>query len=377
MAARRSGLGRGLDSLIPSNSGTKQEKPAAKAEKTASKSSSKAAKPAAKPAAKAEKAAEQPAAKAAKPAKASKPAAKSSSKAAKPAAKPSEAAAIPAPVVPVPAAEEKTEGSVVMMKIALVEPNRAQPRKEFDKERLTELAESIRQFGVISPLLVQKMDDHYEIIAGERRWRAAQIAGLKEIPVIIRDYSKQEAVEISLIENIQREDLNPIEEAKAYVRLMDEFTLTQEQIAGRVAKSRSAVTNAMRLLRLPDDVQEMLIYGDLSEGHARALLSLPDGGVQVEAARKIVKEGLSVRDTEKLVKKMTRPSLRRVGKTVNPAYELIFKEFEQQLKDSLGTKVSIVSGKKGRGKIEIEYYSDAELERLLALLSDVQGGEVN
>ena len=276
-------------------------------------------------------------------------------------------AEIPA-TAPVPEPDEKDH--VVMMKISKVEPNREQPRKEFDKEKLEELAESIKQYGVIQPLLVQKNNDYYEIIAGERRWRASQIAGLKEVPVIVREYSEQEAVEISLIENIQREDLNPIEEANAYVRLMDEFHLTQEKIAERVSRSRAAVTNAIRLLRLPEEIRTMLIYGDLMEGHARALLGIPDAEKQVEAARKVVSEGLSVRDTEKLVKQILNPPVRRV-KTPDAQSDLVYRSIEEQLKSVLGTKVAINRRGKSKGKIEIEYYSAAELERLLDLIRSI------
>ncbi|MBE5995837.1 MAG: ParB/RepB/Spo0J family partition protein [Lachnospiraceae bacterium] len=260
--------------------------------------------------------------------------------------------------------------SVVMMKISQVEPNRNQPRKEFDKEKLEELAESIRQYGVIQPLLVQKNDGYYEIIAGERRWRASQMAGIREVPVIIRDYTEQEVVEISLIENIQREDLNPIEEANAYVRLMDEFHMTQENIAQRVSKSRAAVTNAIRLLRLPDEIREMLIYGELTEGHARALLSIPDAEAQIKAAKTIVQNGASVRETEKLVKEILNPTVRKKRER-DLQSDLIFRDLEEQMKKVLGTKVSIRRKNKSAGKIEIDYYSAAELERLLDLIRSI------
>ncbi len=259
---------------------------------------------------------------------------------------------------------------VVMMKISQVEPNREQPRKDFDKDKLDELAESIRQFGVIQPLLVQKRDGYYEIIAGERRWRASQIAGLKEVPVIIRDYSEQEVVEISLIENIQREDLNPIEEANAYQRLIEEFHLTQESIAKRVSKSRAAVTNSIRLLRLPEEIREMLIFGDLSEGHARALLGLPDPEMQIKAARTVIKSGASVRDTEKLVKELLNPRTPKTRER-DVQSDLVYQNLEEQMKQILGTKVAIRRKNKNAGRIEIEYYSSAELERLFDLLRSV------
>ena len=413
MAPKRGGLGRGLDSLIRSRQTADAPVPEAETENAAEKKPA-ANKPAAKkpaskkpaagtdkPAAK-KSAAKAPAAK--KPAEKAPAAKKSAEKA--PAAKKA-AAKTPAvkkaaenkpagkktavkepetvmnldPVtVPEPVMERKpanTAGdSVILMKISAVEPNREQPRKEFDADKLAELADSIKQFGVIQPLLVQKRDDYYEIIAGERRWRAAKIAGLREIPVIVREYSEQEAVEISLIENIQREDLNPIEEAKAYVRLMDEFHLTQESIAGRVAKSRVTITNATRLLRLPEEVQQMLISGDISEGHARAVLALPSAEAQIEAAKKIAAAHLSVREAERLVKQLTAPVKRR-KKENDPVNDLIYKDLEERLKSALGTKVRIVRKKKDKGTIEIEYYSVPELERILDLLGQgaVQEGK--
>ena len=403
MAVKRGGLGRGLDALIPDRTGGQKTQTAADKEKSKKKaktaekpqekvSSGKAAasvtakttaaksttvnkgaekKPAEKKPTEGKSAEKKPAEKKPierKPAE-KKPVAK------KPVEKkPTEESSlktIPAEIpatAPVPEPDEKDH--VVMMKISKVEPNREQPRKEFDKEKLEELAESIKQYGVIQPLLVQKNNDYYEIIAGERRWRASQIAGLKEVPVIVREYSEQEAVEISLIENIQREDLNPIEEANAYVRLMDEFHLTQEKIAERVSRSRAAVTNAIRLLRLPEEIRTMLIYGDLMEGHARALLGIPDAEKQVEAARKVVSEGLSVRDTEKLVKQILNPPVRRV-KTPDAQSDLVYRSIEEQLKSVLGTKVAINRRGKSKGKIEIEYYSAAELERLLDLIRSI------
>ena len=239
--------------------------------------------------------------------------------------------------------EENTDNNsekVLSVKISLVEPNRDQPRKKFNEEGIDELAASISQYGVIQPLLVQWKDNYYEIIAGERRWRAAMKAGLKEIPVIVKEYSNKEAVEISLIENIQREDLNPIEEALAYERLVEEFEMTQEQVAERVSKSRSAVTNSMRLLKLEGDVREMVVSGDLSEGHARTLLSLPTAEAQKLIADRIVKEKLSVRDTEKLVKKLV-SDVKRPAKKRDYEKEAILGNLSEQLKDIFGTKVSI------------------------------------
>ena len=270
--------------------------------------------------------------------------------------------------------EENTDNNsekVLSVRISLVEPNREQPRKKFNEEGIDELAASISQYGVIQPLLVQWKDNYYEIIAGERRWRAAMKAGLKEIPVIVKEYSNKEAVEISLIENIQREDLNPIEEALAYERLVEEFEMTQEQVAERVSKSRSSVTNSMRLLKLEGEVREMVISGDISEGHARTLLSLPTAEAQKLIADRIVKEKLSVRDTEKLVKKLV-SDVKRPVKKRDYEKEAILGNLSEQLKDIFGTKVSISENSRHRGKIEIEYYSDDELNRIFELLQSVK-----
>ena len=249
------------------------------------------------------------------------------------------------------------------MKITEVEPNREQPRKNFDEDALLELAESIKQFGVLQPLLVQKKDDYYEIIAGERRWRAAKLAGLKEVPVIIKDFSDQEVVEIALIENIQREDLNAIEEAVAYKRLMEEFHLKQDEIAERVSKSRTAVTNAMRLLKLDERVQDMLIQDMISPGHARTLLGIED---------KDQHEKLSVRDTEKIVKDLQKPKKEEKKKEADPQMEVIYQQLEERIKSIVGTKVAIQHKNKNKGKIEIEYYSQAELERLIDLFESIK-----
>lgn len=250
-----------------------------------------------------------------------------------------------------------------------IEPNKSQPRKKFNQESLQELAESIKQYGVIQPLIVQKKDKYYEIIAGERRWRAARLAGLKEIPVIIKAYSPQETVEIALIENIQREDLNPIEEAQAYQRLIKEYNLKQEELANRVSKSRTAITNSLRLLKLDKRIHQMLIDDQLSGGHARALLSLEDPDLQYETACKIINDNLSVRDTEKLVRKL----LNRKEEKEKTAAEdhFIYKALEEKLKNILGTKVSIQRKQKNKGKIEIEYYSDEDLERLIEMLDSL------
>ncbi|MFG6330736.1 MAG: ParB/RepB/Spo0J family partition protein [Lachnospiraceae bacterium] len=263
---------------------------------------------------------------------------------------------------------EKIVEKPVEIKLGIneIEPNRDQPRKKFDEESLQELADSIRQFGVLQPLIVQEREDYYEIIAGERRWRAAKLAGLKEVPVVIRKMSEQEIVEISLIENIQRENLNPIEEAEAYRRLLTEFHLKQEEVAERVAKSRTAVTNSMRLLKLDERVQQMVIEGMLSTGHARALLSVEDPEIQFQMANKVYNEKLSVRDVEKLVKRIgkTKP----VKKERNFQQDAVYKDLEERMKASLGTKVSISRKDDKKGKIEIEYYSMEELERLMDIL---------
>ncbi len=282
-----------------------------------------------------------------------------------------ENAAAPAAEIAVPVSEEE-KGGVMMLRISSVEPNREQPRKDFDEDRLTELAESIREHGVIQPLLVQKAGKHYEIIAGERRWRAAKQAGLKEIPAIVREYSKQEAVEVSLIENIQREDLNPIEEAQAYDRLMKEFDLKQEEIAKRVSRSRAAVANAVRLLNLPAEVRDMVTEGILSEGHARTLLPLPEEAL-ITAAKYVAAKGLSVRETEKYVKSLLAPR-RRTEKETDPVTELIVRDIEKQMREALGAKVEIRTAGKHSGRIEITYSSDDELERLLYLIRR-SGGE--
>ena len=268
--------------------------------------------------------------------------------------------------------EEKKEETVLIVKMSQIEPNRKQPRKQFDEDGLVELSESIKQFGVLQPLLVQKKDDYFEIIAGERRWRASKLAGLKEVPVIIKDFSEQEAVEISLIENIQRENLNPIEEAAAFKRLMEEFHLKQDTIAERVSKSRTAVTNSMRLLKLDERVQQMLIDEMISTGHARALLSIEDKEMQYGAAMKVFDEKLSVRETEKLVKDVLNPTEKKQEKKEDSALELIYQQLEEKIKGIVGSKVAIRRKNKDKGRIEIEYYSQDELERIVELLESVR-----
>ena len=302
MAVRRSGLGKGLDSLIPDNKSSKMVKKTVEAPKT----------------------------------------------------------------------PENVSGQI-MMKINEVEPNREQPRKNFEEDALLELADSIKQFGVLQPLIVQKKKDYYEIIAGERRWRAAKLAGVKEIPVIIKEYTDQEIVEISLIENIQRENLNPIEEAMAFKKLLTEFHLKQDEVAERVSKSRTAVTNSMRLLKLSDKVQQMIVDDMISTGHARALLAIDDPEQQYILANKIFDEKLSVRETEKLVKDIKNPKKEKPKKEIQNSF--VYENLEERMKSVIGTKVHVNHKPNGKGKIEIEYYSDSELERIFELLMSIREGE--
>ena len=359
MAPKRKGLGRGLDALIRD----------VNAEETTANTTEKAAstKTSAKKTGKAEVKGKTAAAKSAK----------SGSKAVKAAAKDAAPAAKTAPEkpeTPKTAADAlKTTNGETVVRLSLVEPNREQPRKTFSDESINELADSIRQFGVIQPLLVQLKDDHYEIIAGERRWRAAKEAGLKEIPVLVREYSTQEAVEVSLIENIQREDLNPIEEAKAYRNLMTDFELRQEDVAKRVSKSRAAVANSMRLLKLDQRVQDLVIEGKLTEGHARALLALENGDQQLSVAEEIIKDYLTVRQVEQLIRRLNRPASAKKTPAVDPQREAVIMSLSEKLKSVLGTKVEINQISKKKGRIEIEYYSDDDLERVYELLMTVQG----
>lgn len=267
------------------------------------------------------------------------------------------------------AADSTTKERILMLKTAQVEPNRSQPRKEFNKEALEELADSIRQFGILQPILVIKKEDFYEIIAGERRWRAAKIAGLKEVPVILKQYDDREVIEISLIENIQREKLNPIEEANAYKKLIDEFELKQEEVAERVSKSRTVITNTMRLLKLPKEIQELLIHEKLSTGHARALLALEKARLQQEVAEKIIENNLSVRETEKLIKNLLFEKKKPVQKREQ---SIILKDIERNIEQIIGTKVRLNPKSKGKGKIEIEYYSEDDLDRILELIMKIE-----
>ncbi len=266
------------------------------------------------------------------------------------------------------------EKSDIEVPISKVEPNKDQPRKNFDEDALIELSESIKQFGVLQPLLVQDKDGYYEIIAGERRWRAAKLAGLKKVPVIVKKLTEQEIVEISLIENIQRENLNPIEEAIAYKRLLNEFNLKQDEVAERVSKSRTAVTNSMRLLKLNDRVQQMVIDDMIATGHARALLGIADEEKQFSIAQKIFDEKLSVRETEKLVKKLQKQKLSpaKDNNAEKIKLDAIYQEVEEKMKTILGTKVMINQKDSMKGKIEIEYYSPQELDRIYELLQTIK-----
>ena len=272
------------------------------------------------------------------------------------------------------AAKRKTAGSksgAMFVKISSVEPNINQPRKQFDEDALLELSESVKQYGILQPLLVSDKKDYYEIIAGERRWRAAKLAGLKEVPVIVKEFTDQELVEISLIENIQREDLNPVEEAMAYKRLIDEFHLKQDEVAERVGKSRTAVTNSMRLLKLSEKVQQMLIDEMITAGHARAILAISDKEKQETVAMKVFDEKLSVRETEALVKRMLEPPKTEKKSKFTTAEDAIYESLEEKMKSIMGTRVQIHRKKNDKGKIEIEYYSKDELERIIDLFESI------
>lgn len=278
--------------------------------------------------------------------------------------------------------KEETKKDEILVNINKVEPNREQPRKKFDEDSLLELSESIKQFGVLQPLLVQEKENYYEIVAGERRWRAAKMAGIKEIPIIVKNLTPQEIVEISLIENIQREDLNPIEEAIAYKRLLTEFNLKQDEVAERVSKSRTAVTNSMRLLKLNEKVQQMVVDEMISTGHARALLSIEDKELQYTVAQKIFDEKLSVRETEKLVKKILKgESEEKEGRAKSneeiEKMKVIYKDIEEKMKQVLGTKVMIQPKDINKGKIEIEYYDSNQLEHLFEMIVTLHGSESN
>jgi ParB family chromosome partitioning protein len=262
---------------------------------------------------------------------------------------------------------EEPQG-VETINIAYIHPNQYQPRKQFDEDSLKELAESIKQNGVIQPIIVRKVDSGYQIVAGERRWRAAKIAGLSEIPAIVRDFDDLQVMEIALIENLQREDLNPIEEAKAYKALIEQFNLTQEEISKKIGKSRSVIANSIRLLNLDDRVQEMLVKGDITIGHAKVILSLPNKSLQYEAAKKVVEENLNVRETEDLVKNLLRKNEKITKKLKSNKIDVHIKEIEDNLCSFLGTKVKISQKSKDRGIIQIEYYSEEDLTRIIEII---------
>lgn len=274
-------------------------------------------------------------------------------------------------LIPVKSEPEQTsqdiqqEGDKVMVSLSLVEPNRKQPRKSFNEDKLEELADSIKQQGVLIPLMVRHNGNMFEIIAGERRWRASKKAGLKEIPVIIRDDLTEEQIfEIQLIENIQREDLNPIEEALGYERLIKEFHMKQDEVAEKVSKSRVAITNSMRLLKLSPEVQQMVIDEKLTTGHARALISVEDPDKQIALAERIFDEKLSVREAEKIVKQLDKPVKEKVEKKRNDSLEAVYRDLEERCKNAVGTKVDIISKEDGAGKIEIEFYTPDDLEKI-------------
>ncbi|MBR5236955.1 MAG: ParB/RepB/Spo0J family partition protein [Clostridia bacterium] len=255
------------------------------------------------------------------------------------------------------------------LKITQIEPNKNQPRTEFDAEKLQNLAYSIKKYGILQPIVVKKLDNgFYKIIAGERRWRAAKLAGLSKVPVSIREFDDQETMEIALVENLQREDLNPFEEARGYRELMDLFSLTQEQVAQKVGKSRSAVANSIRLLTLCDEIKEMVLGKELTVGHVRALLATDKEEIQLLAARRIVKEGLTVRQTEELIKNLLQVKKPKKKNPIDEELRRYLSTLEKKLSDSLGTKVTI-QNKKNRGKIEIEYYNNDDFERIMNLIS--------
>ncbi len=271
-------------------------------------------------------------------------------------------------------ADKENVSRETLIKISRIEPNEGQPRKSFDEETLKELADSMKEYGILQPLLVKRKGGNFQIIAGERRWRAAKMAGLKEVPVIVREYNKQQSVEIALIDNVQREDLNPIEEALAYQQLMQEFGLKQEEIALRVSKNRATITNSIRLLKLAEPVQQLLISGEISSGHARALLGLEDKEQQIALASQIIEKGLNVRQVEKLVKMMTKPQKDEKEKEESEEKDLsfIFRDLEEKMKGIMGTKVMIHQKDKNKGRIEIEYYSASELERIVELIETIK-----
>ncbi len=269
--------------------------------------------------------------------------------------------------------KKEAQGGTTMLKISMIEPNRQQPRKNFDEDALIELSESIKKVGVICPILVQKKEDYYEIVAGERRWRASKLAGLKEMPVVIKDMDPQETLVTALVENIQRESLNPIEEALAYKSLINEYNLKQDEVAEQVGKSRTTITNSMRLLKLDDRVQQMLIDDMISMGHARALLAVEDKEQQFIIAQKVYDEKLSVRDIEKMVKSLQKKEeAKPKNKEKEDNFDYIYRDIEEKIASKVGTKVHIHNKAKGKGKIEIEYYSNDELDRIMQLIMSIK-----
>ncbi|MBQ9590866.1 MAG: ParB/RepB/Spo0J family partition protein [Butyrivibrio sp.] len=266
------------------------------------------------------------------------------------------------------AVEQQIDGQVINVNITKIEPNRNQPRKTFDEDSLLELADSIKQFGVVNPLIVTDKKDHYEIVGGERRWRAAKKAGLKEIPVIIKELTEREIAEIAIIDNTQREDINAIEEAIAYKKLIDEFSYTQDQVAEKVSKSRVYITNSLRLLKLCEQVRQMVIDGQITTGHARALISIENEEEQYTLAQKVFDEKLSVRETEKLVKNLGKEKKKKESPKTNASVEAVYGEVAEKCKQALGTKVEISSKGEGIGKIEIEFYNNDDLEKIIARL---------
>ncbi len=273
----------------------------------------------------------------------------------------------------IPSANESNKSSkedvsreTLKLNINLIEPNSTQPRRKFDEDALVELSESIKLHGLIQPIIVQKKGDHYEIIAGERRWRASRLAKLKEVPVIIKDYSEDEIFEIALIENIQREDLNPIEEAQAYQRLIEEHNLKQDEVAEKVSKSRVAIANSLRLLKLDERIREMIIDELITSGHARALLAISDPELQLEIANRVLDEKLSVRETEKLVKSYVNPKAKRTKKKLDD--EAIYNEYEERLRNILGVKTVITRKDTNKGRIEISFNSTEEFEKIYDLI---------
>ncbi|MBR1671235.1 MAG: ParB/RepB/Spo0J family partition protein [Butyrivibrio sp.] len=266
--------------------------------------------------------------------------------------------------------EEKTpvEGQVTIVNITKVEPNRNQPRKTFDEDKLLELADSIKQHGILEPLTVVDRGDHYEIVGGERRWRAAKKLDLKEVPVIIRNLTEQQIAEIALIDNLQREDINPIEESLAFKRLIDEFDYTQDQVAEKMSKSRVYITNSLRLLKLTESVRQMIIDGQITSGHGRSLISVDDPEEQFQLAQKIFDEKMSVRETEKMVKNLGKTGKKKSSSKGNSSVDAVYRDESEKCKQALGTKVEITSKGDGVGVIEIEFYNNDDLEKIIGRL---------